>query len=46
MTTQSAEEKARKQAAQLQKRRQALLEAMKRDVQQLHKIIRGNRSEK
>jgi hypothetical protein len=41
MTTQSSDEKARKQAARLLKSRQALTEAMKRDVQQLRKIIRG-----
>lgn len=39
MTTQSSDEKAHKQAAQLQKRWQALVEAMRRDVQQLRKII-------
>jgi len=41
MTTQSSDEKARKLAMRLQKRRQALMEAMRRDVQQLRKIIRG-----
>lgn len=41
MTTQSSEEKARKLAMRLQKQRQALMEAMRRDVQQLRKIIRG-----
>jgi hypothetical protein len=46
MTTQSSEEKARKQAAHLQKGRQALLEAIKRDVQQLRKIIRGKSDKK
>lgn len=46
MTIQSSDEKARKQAAQLQKRRQALVEAMRRDVQQLHKIIRGKNEKK
>jgi hypothetical protein len=40
MTTQSSDEKTRKQAARLQKSRQALTEAMRRDVQQLRKIIR------
>jgi cytochrome c556 len=46
MTTQSSDEKARRQAAQLQKRRQALMEAMRRDVQQLRKIIRGKNDKK
>jgi hypothetical protein len=46
MTTQSADEKARKRAAQLQKRRQALMEEMRKDVQQLRKIIRGKSGKK
>ncbi len=41
MTTQSSDDKARKLAIRLQKQRQALMEAMRRDVQQLRKIIRG-----
>ncbi len=41
MTMPSSDEKARKRMAQLQKRRQALMEAMRKDVQQLRKIIRG-----
>jgi hypothetical protein len=46
MMTQSSDEKARKQAAHLEKRRQALVAAMRRDVQQLHKIIRGKNGKK
>jgi hypothetical protein len=46
MTTQSSDEKARKQAALLQKRRQALVEAMRKDIQQLRKIIRGKNDKK
>ena len=46
MTTQSSDEKARKIAAKIQKRRQALMEAMNRDVQQLRKIIRRETGKK
>lgn len=46
MTTQSSDEKARKKAAQLQRRRRALVEAIRRDVQQLRSIIRGKKDKK
>lgn len=46
MTTQSSDEKARKRAARRQKRQQALLEEIKRDLQQLSKIIRGKSDKK
>jgi hypothetical protein len=39
MTTQTAGEKARKLAARLQKRRAALVKAMRSDIRQLHEII-------
>jgi hypothetical protein len=42
MTTQIADEKARKLAARLQKRRAALVKAMRLDVLQLRKIIARN----
>ena len=46
MTMQSSDEKARKRMAQLHKRRQALMESMRKDVQQLRKIIRGQTGKK
>jgi len=46
MTTQSSDEKVRKRTAQRQKRRKALMEAMRKDVQQLRKIIRGQTGKK
>ena len=46
MTTQTADEKARKRAANLQKRRAALVEAMQKDVRQLRKIIHGKGRQK
>lgn len=46
MTTQSSDEKAKKRAARIQKRRQALLMEMKRDIRQLSKIIRGESGKK
>jgi hypothetical protein len=41
MTKESAEEKARKRAARLRKRREALVREMRKDVLQLRQIIRG-----
>ena len=46
MTTQASDEKARKQAAILQKRRVALVEAMRKDVVRLRKIIHGRPGKK
>ncbi len=46
MTTQSSDDKAKKQAVRLQKRRQALLEEIKKDIQQLTKIIHGKGGKK
>ena len=41
MTTQAADEKARKRAANMQKRRVALAKAMEKDLLRLRKIIHG-----
>ena len=40
------DEKACKRAAHLQKRREALIQAMERDVRQLRKIIQGRGGKK
>jgi hypothetical protein len=45
MTTRIADEKARKLAARLEKRRAALVKAMRLDVLQLRKIIRRDSGE-
>jgi hypothetical protein len=46
MTTQKADDKARKRAEYLRKRRVALVEAMQKDVRQLRKIIHGQENKK
>jgi hypothetical protein len=46
MTTQKADDKARKRMEYLRKCRVALVEAMQRDVRQLRKIIHGQGNKK